>query len=227
MTDIIISTYNRYSYLYKCVWSIIATTKTPYRLIVVDDNSTDGTNEFLKDMKDRGLLIYHRNEKNLGTAKTLNKGISMVKSSWFVMANDDMYFYRGWDIEVMRISQIPDCGIVTFFDYTRFKFVKTKQIDDKTIKIKSSGLGACFINKKLFNKAGGFSLPKGKKMGFFASSFCERSLKTNIVKNKHYATVPHYAHHMDLNNSKMCERKYMENYCKMRTSNKNPNKNKI
>ena len=227
MIDIVISTYNRHSYLYKCVWSIIATTKTPYRLIVIDDCSSDETTNFLTGMKDRGLLEYHRNEKNLGTSKTLNKGISLVNSEWFVMANDDMYFYRGWDTEVLRISKIKDCGIVTFFDYTRMKFVKKRVIDDKTIEIKSSGLGACLINKELFYKSGCFNLPKGKKMGFFASSFCDKSLKTRLIRNKHYATTPNYAHHMDLNNSKMCERKYMKDYCKMRTSNKNPNKNKI
>jgi glycosyltransferase involved in cell wall biosynthesis len=49
--DICVVTYNRLEYLKLCIWSILASTKINYRLFVLSDCSTDGTNEWLLEMK--------------------------------------------------------------------------------------------------------------------------------------------------------------------------------
>lgn len=47
VVDICVVTYNRLQYLQNCIWSILASTRIKYRLFVISDNSTDGTNKWL------------------------------------------------------------------------------------------------------------------------------------------------------------------------------------
>jgi len=65
--DIVTITHNRMQFACACIWSIINYTKYPFRLIVVDNGSTDGTAEWLQMMKVQGFvdeLILNRT--NLG-----------------------------------------------------------------------------------------------------------------------------------------------------------------
>ena len=117
--DICVVTYNRLEYLRRCVWSIIMSTNIPYRLFVLSDCSTDGTNEWLRDMefhsKIYGVII---NEDNIGTARSFNSVIQSTISEWFVMACDDMYFHRGWDKAAITLTEeFGDCGMASFWDF--------------------------------------------------------------------------------------------------------------
>jgi glycosyltransferase involved in cell wall biosynthesis len=217
--DICIVTYNRLIYLKKCINSIIASTSFKYRINVIDDSSNDGTKEWLLEMKNRGLI--HNiilNKENIGTANNFNNIIKSTKSKHFVMANDDMYFHRYWDYAVLDIiTKYDDCGIVSFYDYTRYNVDEgVKKINDVTLKVPRTGLGACIINRDSFNTSGGFILPEGSKMGYFATPFCVRFSQTNHSKNKHYATVPNYAIHMDITACKLNEIESLKTYGDMR-----------
>jgi len=208
--DICIVTYNRPFYLKKCIWSIIASTKCPYRIFVIDDNSTEKeTKKFLDEMLERELVhkvIYNRTGK--GTATNFNAVIDASDSKLFVMANDDMYFYRYWDFAALDIyDTYQDCGMVTFFDYTRYNFDEgVEEMNDYVLKVPRTGLGATLVNRELYKKAGKFRLPRGRRMGFFATKFCVSATRTGYERNGHYATVPNYAAHMDLRHSKLNER---------------------
>lgn len=212
--DICIVTYNRPFYLKKCIWSILASTSVKHRIFVIDDNSTDGeTVPFIKDMHKRGLIHeYILNTENRGTAKNFNKIIGVSDSNPFVMANDDMYFHRWWDFAVLDIyNKHDDCGIVSFYDYTRYNLDEgVEQVDSNTLMVPRTGLGASLINRELFDKVGGFFLPEGRLMGFLATRFCVDSSKVRIRRNKHYSTIPHYATHMDLPSSKLNDREKEE-----------------
>jgi glycosyltransferase involved in cell wall biosynthesis len=224
--DICIVTYNRLVYLRRCLESIVASTKIKYRVFVIDDNSNDGTKEYLLECRKRGWvkgLIL--NKKGMGTAWNFNTVISKTDSEFFVMANDDMYFLNGWDkacIEV--ISNYKDAGIVSFYDYTRYAIDEgVKKIDDSLLRVPRTGLGASLVNRVLFNKTGGFHLPAGRRMGFLATPFCVKSSKAKYKRNKHYATVPNYAIHMDLPSSPLCERNQMQDYIAHRKKEKRSN----
>jgi len=221
--DICIVTYNRLEYLKKCVHSILASTSVKYRIFVIDDNSSDGTKEWLAKQKKRNLIheiIF--NKKNLGTAKNFNLIIDASNSPFFIMCNDDMYFHRYWDFAIMDvINKNKNCGIVSFYDYTRYSLDEgVVQIDESTLKVPRTGLGASAIFRNLFETSGKFILPENAKMGFFATPFCNRCSNTKIERNLHYATVPNYVTNMDVSKSKLNEEDNLKEYGLMRKKEK-------
>lgn len=221
--DICIVTYNRLEYLKKCINSIIASTSIKYRIFVIDDGSIDGTKEWLIKQQNRGLIFdVILNKKNLGTATNFNIVIDKSTTPFFVMCNDDMYFHRYWDFAVMDIiNKHDDCGIVSFYDYTRYNLDDgVSKVDDLTLMVPRTGLGSAILNRDLFNKSGKFILPEGAKMGYFATPFCVRCSKTEIKRNKHYATIPNYVTNMDVSKSKLNETDQLSEYISMRSKEK-------
>lgn len=235
--DICIVTYNRLPYLQNCIWSILASTSIDYRLTVLSDNSTDGTNEWLLEMKSHGKIdCVIINEENLGTAASFNRAISSTSSEFFVMACDDMWFHRGWDIESIEVLNThKDAGIVTFFNFPiNPTDTQLKKISDKAYFRQATGLGASFIKRELFDKAGGFQLPAGIKMGYFARDLCKKAAAVNIKRNKQYLTNPYYAEQMDRHNPgstnphppKLSQEYLFREYNTMRSTEKNKFKNR-
>lgn len=213
--DICVVTYNRLTYLKKCIWSILASTNIRFRIFVIDDNSDDGTKKWLLEMRDRKLIYaISLNDKNMGTAKCFNSIIKATQGEWFVMLNDDMYFYRYWDIISLKIiKEREDCGVVSFYDYTRLsKDQGVEEIEEDLLRVVRTGLGAIFLNRKLYKKVGGFNLPNERLMGFFATPFCNRLISSKLARNKIYVPVPHYALHMDNPHCNMNEREYLKKY---------------
>lgn len=207
-------TFNRLVYLRRCIESIVATSNA--EINVCDDGSDDGTINYLMECRKRGWVKHVYLNNRIGTAANFN--ILLNKADEVsVMANDDMYFFRDWEIEIMSIYYNHlDCGMVSFYDYTRYNLDKGNMILDDCLKVTRTGLGCSLIYKPLFDKVGGFSLPTGKKMGFLATPFCTAANKAKIERNKHYATLREYAHHMDLPRSRMCERDSLQEYCDLR-----------
>ena len=191
MLDICIVTYNRLEYLKLCVWSILASTTVEYRLFVISDNSTDGTNEWLLEMKDLGKIDeVIINSENLGSAESFNRVIRATSSDYFVMTCDDMWFHRGWDTAGLEIlNKFKNSGIITFFNFPiNNKDSQLKRVSDKAYFRQSTGLGSSIISRALFDKVGGFVLPEGLKMGYFAKGFCKKSELSGLSRSKQYLT---------------------------------------
>jgi len=214
--DVCVVTYNRLSYLQKCVWSIIASTRRPYRIHVIDDGSTDGSREWLQYMKESGKIFnYIFNEENLGSAGSLNKVIDSTETQYITVTFDDMYFHRGWDETVFGILRdYKDSGLISFYNYPFTKF--DTKIDDRVWKVVRTGIGAALINKELYEKAGKFILPYGRKMGWFTTPFCNRCNHVDIPRNKHYVPVMPYVTNMDEPQCRLNERNAQGEYIAMR-----------
>jgi glycosyltransferase involved in cell wall biosynthesis len=89
--DIIVLTYNRISYFKTFVKFLYSRTKYPFRLIVVDNGSIDGTREYILELEKEGLIWKHIfNKENLPLAKALTEGLKLVESELFVTVADDM-----------------------------------------------------------------------------------------------------------------------------------------
>lgn len=89
--DIIIVTYQRLRLLKIAIKAIKLRTKYPHRLIVIDNNSTDGTREWLKEKKKDGMIdvvVYMK--ENVGLARGYQEGLKYVKSEYFVVCADDL-----------------------------------------------------------------------------------------------------------------------------------------
>ncbi len=94
-TSIIILTYNNLKYNKLCIDSIRNyTSKGTYEIIVIDNHSTDGTVEWLKQQSDLKVIF---NEENLGFPKGCNQGIKIAqKDNDILLLNNDTVVTPNW-----------------------------------------------------------------------------------------------------------------------------------
>ena len=85
---IVITTYNRLDLLKRAINSALEQTIKCER-IVVDDCSTDDTEEYVKSLGDK--LIYHRTISNEGHAGAINLGVKNAQGDWVKPMDDDDY----------------------------------------------------------------------------------------------------------------------------------------
>ena len=85
---VLLPTYNAAVYIEESIDSILNQTFTDFDLFVYDDCSTDHTESLIKNYKD-SRVHYKKNEKNLGIAKTLNKGLNDLLRNYDYVARMD------------------------------------------------------------------------------------------------------------------------------------------
>ena len=89
--SVIIPTYNREKLIVKSVKSVLRQTIKNIEVIVVDDGSSDNTEEALKKIKDKKLK-YIKLSKNSGACKARNVGISESIDKYIVFHDSDDYY---------------------------------------------------------------------------------------------------------------------------------------
>ena len=93
----------------KFVASIKKNTTVPYELIMVDNGSCDGTQEYIKEQADK----YHLFSKNTGFAHGFNKAISMAEGEFIAICNNDTEFPKNWFEKLSQtFAKDPKCGLV-------------------------------------------------------------------------------------------------------------------
>ena len=102
---ILILTCNAWAYTKKCLDSIKAKTRAPYKILVIDNNSTDDTVEKLRE----DAALYHiENSENLGFAAGFNVGLPLVDTPYFVICNSDIVVTHGWLCNLLNHIQSDD-----------------------------------------------------------------------------------------------------------------------
>ncbi|MFT4535527.1 MAG: glycosyltransferase involved in cell wall biosynthesis [Saprospiraceae bacterium] len=97
-----VTTYNRLGYLKKCVTSFLQTRNETYswQLIIADDNSTDGTKEYLDTLeKEYDAIIIRNNRASIHhQVNTILKTLSNMTFDICFKSDDDIEFLqKGWD----------------------------------------------------------------------------------------------------------------------------------
>ena len=100
-TSIIILTYNKLDYTQQCIDSIRHhTTPGSYEMIVVDNNSTDDTPQWLADQSDIRII---QNAKNRGFPAGCNQGIDAADGDNILLLNNDTVVTHRW------LDNLLDC----------------------------------------------------------------------------------------------------------------------
>lgn len=96
-------TFNRLEYTKRTLRSLWDTIELPYYLVIVDNNSTDGTQEFITNLVKRGRINKAiLNPENYYPGKACNigwkEGLKEYPQATHLMRLDnDMHFEKGWD----------------------------------------------------------------------------------------------------------------------------------
>ncbi|MBM3268966.1 MAG: glycosyltransferase [Candidatus Sericytochromatia bacterium] len=96
-----------------CLYAIERYTREEHEVIIVDNASTDGTREFLRDYaRNRPHVTLVFNETNAGFAAGCNQGIAAARCDHIVLLNNDVVVTDGWLSRLLRPLRDPAVGIV-------------------------------------------------------------------------------------------------------------------
>jgi alpha-1,3-rhamnosyltransferase len=110
--SVIIPSFNHKSFVIESINSVLAQTYKDIELIVIDDGSTDGSVELLKDLASRNnfKLILKENE---GVCATLNRGLVLSSGSYITFIASDDYMPPNRIIEQLQVFELhPDADVV-------------------------------------------------------------------------------------------------------------------
>ena len=118
MTDIsiIVPVYNAEKYLKKCLDSLVNQTKKELEFILINDGSTDKSEEIIKTYKDKRIK-YFKN-KNQGIGKTRNLGIEKSSGKYIMFLDSDDYFSSD-ACEILYKEAEKEKADLIVFDYYR------------------------------------------------------------------------------------------------------------
>ncbi len=93
--SIIIPVFNQIAYTKQCIETVLTTCEHhDYEILVVDDCSTDGTQEYLESVK--SFVRSFRNEKNQGFILNCNFAASQARGEYIVLLNNDTIPQPNW-----------------------------------------------------------------------------------------------------------------------------------
>ena len=84
LVSIIMPSWNTADFIAESIRSVIAQTYTDWELIIVDDCSTDRTDEVVASFRD-SRIRYFKNEKNSGAALTRNRALREARGEWIAI----------------------------------------------------------------------------------------------------------------------------------------------
>jgi GT2 family glycosyltransferase len=90
-TTVSLVTFNAMHWIEACVESVFSQTCPPLEVVIVDNASSDGTREWLRDLATRrGTVRLIESEENLGYARGHNTAIRMARGDYVCLLNQDV-----------------------------------------------------------------------------------------------------------------------------------------
>jgi glycosyltransferase involved in cell wall biosynthesis len=106
---VVIPTHNRAKLLQRALESVIRQTSSPEEIIVVDDASTDETQDVAKAYERFGVQCIRR-ERNGSAGAARNSGVLTARSNVVCFLDDDDE-YEGRFVESVRGGIVKCCGL--------------------------------------------------------------------------------------------------------------------
>lgn len=129
--SVIIPTYNRPRWLPETIESVLNQTYPCTEIIVVNDGSTDNTEEVLKPYIDKIKYIY---KENGGPGSAVNAGIMAATGKYIArIDDDDLFLPEKIELQVRMFQQRPELGLVATDSHiidTEGKIVETRRVLD-------------------------------------------------------------------------------------------------
>lgn len=86
--SVVMPAYNAEKYISEAIDSILEQTYSDFEFIIINDCSTDYTEEIILSYDDP-RIVYLKNEKNMGVAATLNRGLAIAQGEYIARMDAD------------------------------------------------------------------------------------------------------------------------------------------
>jgi hypothetical protein len=116
LISVVLPVYNAEKYVREAVESVLSQTFSNFELIVINDGSTDGSGDILRELaaKDQRIVLVDR--PNRGLVSTLNEGIALARADLIArMDADDVALPERFAEQYRRMSESPTLGVIGSF----------------------------------------------------------------------------------------------------------------
>mgnify|MGYP001623585951 CR=1 FL=1 len=214
MISVIIPTYNRAHLIQRAIESVEKQTYNDLEIIVVDDGSTDNTEEALKQLKYKNIR-YIKLKENGGACKARNIGIALAKGEYvaFLDSDDEWQFdklEKQYNFLIKNQAQIVTCNYwyvkgeskKLFIDSKHKAMIELHELLDKNC----ITTGAILVKKNFIKSLGGFD----EKMPRYQDwEFVLRAAKFERIFLLNEPLLTLYFQEKSISNSTTMEKKYM------------------
>lgn len=173
LVSIIMPSWNTGDFIAESIQSVLNQTYTNWELLIVDDCSTDNTDEVVASFEDKRIR-YFKNKKNSGAALTRNRAMRKAKGEWIAfLDSDDLWMPEKLE---KQINFMNKNGYI--FSYTEYE-----KIDEADKPLNIYVTGPTVVNKcKMYN----YDYIGQLTMMYSAKAFGIIQIK-DIKKNNDYA----------------------------------------
>ena len=110
--SVIMPVLNAELYLKTAIESVLSQTIPDFEFIIINDGSTDKTEEIIKSYQDP-RIIYIKNDTNIGLSKSYNLGIRASKGEFIArMDADDISFKDRFESQLEFLEAHQEVGVV-------------------------------------------------------------------------------------------------------------------
>jgi GT2 family glycosyltransferase len=112
--SVIVLTYNNLDYTRLCLDSLYRSSAYKnWELIIVDNNSSDGTAEYLRQFTaSHNNVRLILNPTNVGFARGNNQGVAVASGEILILLNNDVVVTQGWMGKMVAYLARPEIGLV-------------------------------------------------------------------------------------------------------------------
>ena len=148
LVSVIIPVFNGEAFLGEAVQSVLAQKYSPVEVIIVDDGSTDGTEDVVKSFPE---TVRYLQQSNQGPAAARNRGIEQAQGSLIAFADaDDLWPEDKLEVQLPYLLRDPVIEIVL----GRIQQVRTSiAVGEPAFSV---NLGSAVIRKSVFERVGLF-----------------------------------------------------------------------
>ena len=117
LVSIIMPSWNTGRFIAESIESVINQTYANWELLIVDDCSTDNTNEVVRKFNDDRIKFF-KNEKNSGAAITRNRALREANGEWIAfLDSDDLWLPKKLEHQILFMKKHN--LIFSYHDYVK------------------------------------------------------------------------------------------------------------
>lgn len=124
LVSVIMPSYNTGRFISETVRSVIEQTYANWELIIVDDCSTDNTDEVIANFLSDGRIHYIKNDTNSGAAVSRNRALREARGKWIAFLDSDDIWEK--DKLMHQVSFMEENGY-------RFSYTNYIEIDENSV----------------------------------------------------------------------------------------------
>ena len=91
--SVVIPTYNRASFIEATLQSVLSQTYSHYEVIIVDNCSTDDTDQVLDPFVKAGRITFIKHDQNYERARSRNTGMRAARGDFVTLLDSDDFMY--------------------------------------------------------------------------------------------------------------------------------------